>query len=44
MLFTFQNQNPATAKKALHHPKQDPGNGKIASTYKGVSIKYLNPV
>jgi hypothetical protein len=32
------------AKKALHHPKQDNGNGKKASTYKGISIKYSNPV
>jgi hypothetical protein len=28
MLSTFQNQNLAMAKKASHHPKQDPGNGK----------------
>jgi hypothetical protein len=35
---TWQRQ-----KKALHHPKQDPGNGKNSFYIKGVSIKYLNP-
>jgi hypothetical protein len=31
-------------KKALHHLKQDPGNGKNSFYIQRVSIKYSNPV
>jgi hypothetical protein len=44
MLCTFQNWNLAMAKKDSRHPKQDPAMAKIVSTYKGVSINFLNPV
>jgi hypothetical protein len=40
MLCTFQNRNLATAKKLRTIQNKIPELAKIASTYKGVGIKY----
>jgi hypothetical protein len=44
MLYTFQNRNLAMAKKLHTIQNKIPATAKIAYTYKGVSIEYLNPV
>jgi hypothetical protein len=44
MLCTFQNRNLAMERKLHTIQNKILATAKIASTYKGVSIKYLNPV
>jgi hypothetical protein len=44
MLRTFQNLNLAMEKKLCTIQNKIPAMAKIASTYKGVSIEYPNPV
>jgi hypothetical protein len=44
MLCTFQNGKLATTKKLRTIQNKVQATAKKASTYKGVSIEYLNPV